>query len=141
MSLHELRELAVNGQPESSKREALMRLLEQIVEECECAGIRGAIWVGGSFMSTDPEPADIDIALCEPADAVRKRSDSQANLLDRLNEGRIPNCDSYLISAVLPTDLGYKAYIDIVNKFRSSRSGKPRGVARIFLSTTDRRQG
>jgi len=85
-----------------------MQLLEQIVEECERAAIRGAIWVGGSFMSTAPQPADLDIALCEPADAVRNRPDSQSSLLRRLAEGTIRSCDSYLITAVLPTGPGYR---------------------------------
>jgi hypothetical protein len=69
MDMPGLRRLAVVRFPDSFTRPAIMTHLEQIIDRINASGIRGEIWVDGSFLTEKLNPEDVDVLLAIDAAA------------------------------------------------------------------------
>lgn len=83
-SLDELRALTVDAFPESVRRRALFNTFTIYFELLQSCGLRGVIWVDGSFMCKKPEPQDIDLVVVYDSACVDALSESALEVLNGL---------------------------------------------------------
>lgn len=58
--------VAVDAFPGNEKRESLYQSLSMWIASLGAAGVTGTLWLDGSFLTSKPEPSDIDIVLWHP---------------------------------------------------------------------------
>jgi hypothetical protein len=88
MTLEEVYQLTV-AHPRfglSRSRAILMRGLWILVGCLSSVGIRGKLWVDGSFVTEKIDPADIDIVVCIEAGFLDTASEGQLGVLDWLGD-------------------------------------------------------
>jgi hypothetical protein len=61
MTLVDLRGKAVTAMPSSKRRKPVMDGLEKVVERLTRVGVKGSVWVDGSFLTKKIDPDDSDI--------------------------------------------------------------------------------
>lgn len=67
-TLPELRVRCVDAFPLSSTRDRIMTCLEHITGVLSDAGMKGKLWVNGSFLTNKIDPDDSDVVLCMKSD-------------------------------------------------------------------------
>lgn len=72
--------LAVAPYPNDAKRAYLYQQLCAWVSELQALGVKGTLWMDGSFMTEKPDPSDIDCVLWFPAWASGRAQPSQLEL-------------------------------------------------------------
>ena len=94
----------------SVTRPILTKQLEQFIDELRTLGLKGELWVDGSYVTAKPDPGDVDLvfvpdAVCLPA--------FQANitriqlLFAQLGAKAIYNCHAFLVDPTQKNDLAY----------------------------------
>lgn len=101
LTLAQLHDLAVAPFEEDVKRLELFQKLSVWAEAVQAAGIRGQLWVDGSFLTEKDEPGDIDCILWSPRweDPSFNTPDSNAQLsrlFDHAHAEAIYGLDFYL---------------------------------------------
>jgi len=133
-----LRRLCIDELPRSDARLRHMQALERLILDLEEATVPGEVWVGGSFMTTDPDPSDLDVAVVVPVGTCDHPTERQRQVLLRIQEADYEGCDSYLLSDCPPGHPHHRpeAIRDLESKLAGSRAGHPRGVAVIVLAAS-----
>ncbi|SEI90849.1 hypothetical protein SAMN04244572_04133 [Azotobacter beijerinckii] len=83
-TLDDLRQLTVQGFPESTRRPALFSALTIYLELLENTGLKASVWIDGSFMCTKREPDDIDIVVVYDPSSANKISESAMPVVNSL---------------------------------------------------------
>src|SRR5688572_8256546 len=75
IALDGLRSQGVHPFPNSSSRRRLFNSLSTLTHTLESAGLMGQFWLFGSFVTTQPEPHDIDLIVAVPPRCVANPTD------------------------------------------------------------------
>lgn len=142
---NELEQLCVTDFPLSQSRALIFAGLRRIVDLLVNAGVRGELWVDGSYLSRKIEPGDVDIVLnvdlgfLAGASVAQQAMISGFNSSDRTLRAEIKrdySCDSYFFCDV---PIGHPLYpgIDMrqywLSQFGSDRSGNAKGIAVLSI--------
>jgi hypothetical protein len=94
----------------SVTRPTLTKQLEQFLEELRTMGLKGELWVDGSYVTDKPDPGDIDLVyvpdtVCLPA--IQSNHARIHQLFAMLGAKAIYNCHAFLVD---PSDKHNLAY-------------------------------
>ena len=132
MTLDGLRTLCVGGFKGSSSRNSIMDAVADAVARAEGAGLRGDLWVDGSFLTRtwNPDDADLLLAVCGTECDV---ADNHGVLKTWLGDCDNTPCDAYVWYRYPE---GHPQHYDSSTKrvywhhqFGLSRSNQPKGIA------------
>jgi hypothetical protein len=134
VGLEGVRRLCVHRFPQSVTRPRIMQGLDEVVAMINRSGIRGEVWVDGSFLTDKLNPDDVDIIL------VLTRKDYDGLLVDQRSFFRWfrttslqqqYRCDNYgvVFDDGVPESEWLKAYW--LRQFGFSRSDDMKGLAVI----------
>jgi hypothetical protein len=84
MSLERLEEICVSNFPLSQTRRAIADGFREVVRRIVEAGIKGELWINGSFLTENIDPGDIDFFVIVPARFYDRGSDHQKYVLEWL---------------------------------------------------------
>lgn len=133
-ALEELQALCVDKFPFSASRGRLMTGLQTMFELLTRDGIRGNLWVDGSFLTEKLEPNDIDVVLEVTEAMLAGATQAQKNRLrwfgsqedaDAIQERRAYGCDCYVFSEA-PGGSRWRDYW--MRQFGRDRSKHPKGI-------------
>ena len=101
LTLPQLHELAVAPFPSDTRRQELFDKLSTWIEAIHSAGVRGVLWLDGSFLTQKPRPEDIDCVLWSPEWATpmgvaAENQQQLQRLLDKPTAKAIYGLDFYL---------------------------------------------
>lgn len=126
-----------------TRRQILFSGYEQLLEAMQIAGMPARQWIGGSFISAEPDPGDIDlVSYCTVADYERLLPETRA-LLKQYFLGKKTaahcHCDSYF--AVCPTDGKHSTDFETIERYwrrklGHDRAARPKGIVLRELSPT-----
>jgi hypothetical protein len=136
MDMLGLRRLAVVRFSDSFTRPAIMTHLEQVVERINASGIRGEIWVDGSFLTEKLNPEDVDVLLAVDAGAYAAMSPAQKMFFRGFQAVSLfptHHCDNYaaVIDATRPDGEWLHAYW--LRQFGFSRADEMKGIVTIHI--------
>nr|WP_145680535.1 hypothetical protein [Azospirillum brasilense] len=139
MSLVNVRQLCVDEFPLSSTRAPIMDGIENVINVLMSSGVRGRIWVDGSFMTQKVNPEDVDILLEISADNYDNGSYNVKRAADwvgsNLKETHL--CDSYLLVSYPPGHQfhpeGQFVLAYWMRQFGFSRSDQMKGIGVVNL--------
>jgi hypothetical protein len=97
INLSDLRQLCVNHFPLSKTRSHIMAGLEKIIKKLKINGIKGEVWINGSFVTEKINPEDVDLVLRVSADFYDNATQKQRDTVDWLSSN-LKNtyfCDTY----------------------------------------------
>ncbi|MBW3543480.1 MAG: hypothetical protein KY476_24780 [Planctomycetes bacterium] len=99
LDLAQLHTLCVDGFPESTTRAELMHSLEDIATRLRSSGVRGELWIGGSFVTEKLDPDDVDVVLRRQASSCDDWTLEERAAVDWLASGLAEShrCDTYLL--------------------------------------------
>lgn len=86
MTISQLRELTVTPFPAPSTRHAIFAEFEAFVAELQSRSFRCEILCNGSFVTTSPDPSDIDVVVRIDHDFNDQLATDQAAFFDSLND-------------------------------------------------------
>lgn len=116
--------------------------LEVIFEQLRVAGITsGTVLVDGSFLTEDPDPADVDLAICVSNEYYDAGSKRQQQLLRELDEDKDLKgclfCDVHLVLRFPQGHLywtsGENQELHFLKLFGTDRQGNEKGIAVLDL--------
>ena len=126
MSAGELVAVAVNPFPESKTRRGLWQAFECWRADLEAREVVSEIWLAGSFLSTKPEPRDLDVVLILHADRVEAMADDAISGFD----GALAEAIAGGISPSLAFDQDFAMRTYLQGLFAFFDDGiTPRGIA------------
>jgi hypothetical protein len=138
MTLGDLRAMCVAAFPLSTTRPPIMDGVEQVVNRLIGAGVKGHLWVDGSFLTEKIDPNDVDCVL--PFDAAIQRGTPEGDAIEWLAVS--PQraqfyCDAYCFP-VYPNGHplyahGVMAATYWVRQFGWSRGQDVKGIATVRL--------
>ncbi len=117
---------------DSPRRRLLASHLRLFISKLESLGVKGELWIDGSFSTKNPHPVDIDLLLVISRTTLENLSPSNLNELNGLasNQGRPYvrirwNCDLYVIES--SDFVGRKYYENLFsnNPDQSNKKGIP----------------
>jgi hypothetical protein len=112
----------------SDRRFRLYEGLKRLCEEARRSGIVRRILIGGSFVTSKPEPNDFDcIVVLDPSINRQELRPREYNIASRRTACRLFGGD------VFPVVDGSPEYDEIVNLFQSTRGGERIGIVEIDL--------
>jgi hypothetical protein len=134
MDMPGLRRLAMVRFPDSFTRPAIMTHLEQIIDRINASGIRGEIWVDGSFLTEKLNPEDVDVLLAIDAAAYAAMSIAQKRFFNGFQAASLfatHHCDNYaaVIDPARPDGEWLHAYW--LRQFGFSRADEMKGIVTI----------
>lgn len=100
MSVPELHKLCVDGFPLSTSRNDIMTGLKAVIQHLIDNGVKGSLWVDGSFMTQKIDPGDVDVVLQVEAAFRDTCGPEPATAMDWLSDNLKDShrCDSYLFT-------------------------------------------
>ena len=145
-TLDELELLCVDGFDLSRTRQGIMEGLRRMAARLESGGVRGDLWVDGSFLTEKIDPEDVDIALRVSEAQVSNPGPGQGALINWLGS-RDPaivaqtkgdySCDSFVFYE-LPVGHPHHPGFDIreywINEFGKSRRNELKGIVVLLIS-------
>jgi hypothetical protein len=84
MSVDELKTKVVDAFPLSGKRPQLWQHFIEVLDQIKKAGLKGEIWVDGSFLTEKINPGDVDFVFDVPVHLLEKPTPQQEELLHKL---------------------------------------------------------
>ena len=143
VTLDELRQLCVTAFPRSTRREGIMDCLEYVVSVLRDAGIRGKLWIDGSFLTDKDDPDDSDVILCMDGTFADNMTPEQQSVeswfgdpAQHLHEWLM--CHSFSIARWPEGHLNHEAgewnYAYWLRQWGFTRSDIPKGIAVIELT-------
>jgi hypothetical protein len=143
MTPGQVKELCVARFPDSRRRPLVFAGLSSFLAELSSAGVKGEVWIDGSFVTEKLEPADCDLVVCAdgalldiaaPAmqDFLRRRFDTE-----RAQVKAAYHCDVYIFPEYPAShmlhgiSLQRRAYWQ--KQFGFDRSKQPKGMAVVTL--------
>jgi hypothetical protein len=134
MTLKELRALCVERFPLSRTRADIMLGLEKAIVRMGEEGIRGRLWVDGSFLTEAINPKDVDVVLVIPRSLWTHAPAALHAAIRRVQDGKLKDeflVDSYVFmespesSDMHEYDLGqYELYFDWFGRNRPKNVDK-----------------
>ena len=133
-TLEKVQGLCVDALPFSASRVRLMAGLRAMVDLLTTDGIRGNLWIDGSFLTTKLEPNDVDVVLEVSEAMIASATHFQKNRLkwfgskqpaDRNHKLRDYTCDCYVFSDD-PGSTRMRHYWK--GQFGCDRSNNPKGI-------------
>lgn len=142
MTLDEIRGLCLETfDPLSRQRERVFDALEGVIRRLVSLGLRGELWVDGSFLTEKPEPKDFDAVLfCDSGLLDGLRSDQFDYIATLLKGYSGPNpvpefCDVYLVTRYPDGHAAKPGEVDLTRYwsklFGTSREGSSKGIAAL----------
>lgn len=124
-SLDELRERF----GETSRRRALLKNLDQYLNELRKWPVAQAVIVDGSFVTEVEEPNDIDLVLIlrDDYDLSRSVSPFEYNLRSRRRVQKIFGLDLFVVR---PNSVDYDRFVDFFSQIRN-QPGQTKGLVRV----------
>ena len=110
MTLDDLAQMAVHKFPRPALRPSHIECLRVILRELSTFQTKGELWIDGSFLTTKPDPRDIDIILRMRAEQYNSRSTAKRAFIDWLCSAeakRRMNCDVNDLIEYPETDTRY----------------------------------
>ncbi|MCP5411676.1 MAG: hypothetical protein H6924_06020 [Alphaproteobacteria bacterium] len=131
-----LERLCVSRFPESVNRAALMGNLRKVLETMQSNGLRGKVWVDGSFLTEKLNPDDVDLVFVVTKAELAALDGAQREFLSRFaNANLAPHyrCDHYVYvqDDSAPESEYMHAYW--LRQFGFSRGQDMKGVAVVTL--------
>lgn len=121
---------------DSPKRRLLASHLRLFIGKLHSLGVKGELWINGSFSTKNPNPMDIDLLLVISRSALADMTVENQRGLDELtnNSGREYvrmrwNCDLYVIES---SDIGQRRYYEELFS-RNPDSLSKKGIPVIIL--------
>jgi hypothetical protein len=114
------------------RRKELCGKFREWLKAVKDTGVPLEIWVGGSFVTYKPEPADVDIACIMNVDRVRSLEPTALGYFIRLLKTDAVKL-KYGCHVFSVREGNFSDYNYWVDFFGHSRDGAPQGIARIFL--------
>ena len=90
-----LRRLCVDRFPQSITRKTIMAGLEAVLDLLNQNGMRGDVWVNGSFTTEKLNPDDCDLIFMTSTEAVRAFSPAQRQFYEWFNRRFFPPSRKY----------------------------------------------
>lgn len=114
--------------------------LEALIGVLVTLGIKGDLWVDGSFATQKIDPEDVDVVLCLDEHAYNSLSVAQDWFLSWWVDNNLRpgyGCDTY-VSAIMPTGHPVRAESEKERRywrdwFGKTRTGIPKGIISIGL--------
>jgi len=128
------RRLCVDRFPESFTRSRILKNLEDKISEINQQGIRGNIWIDGSFLTEKLNPDDADIALVISSGILRSLTPLQRQYFDTFRSTSYYDqyrIDNYGIVLDLATAEGQWLQAYWLRQFGFSRSDEMKGILQI----------
>jgi hypothetical protein len=100
MTLAEVHARCVTAFPLSTTRLAVMAGLEKFVGMLRAQGVRGELWIDGSFMTSKIDPEDADVVLVVQSSFYEHGTEAQQALVDLIAVADFkPDyfCDAYVL--------------------------------------------
>lgn len=88
LSLSEIKAKCADAFPNSARRRHLLQCLEKFVQAYLTSGICCEIWLDGSFLTTKPDPSDLDVTVILDADVPDLLTEEQQRLIDDTSQSR-----------------------------------------------------
>lgn len=131
-----LRRMCVERFPQSITRPAIMRGLEELLELLNKNGMRGEVWVNGSFTTEKLNPDDCDLIFMTSMDVVRAFTPAQRNFYEWFNRVKLKSshrCDNYALAQDEnhPASEWFVAYW--LRQFGFSRTDEMKGLAVVKI--------
>jgi hypothetical protein len=131
-----LRRLCVDRFPASIVRRGLMDRLEAVISLMQQNGMRGDIWIDGSFVTEKLNPYDVDLMLWVKLDDYRRMTPAQLSFFNWFRTTSLKNqykCDNY--GVILDRSQAEAEYMFAywLKQFGFSRSEHMKGLAVIKL--------
>lgn len=124
----------------STTRDKIMRGLERVVYTLNnCYGLRGELWLDGSFLTEKIDPKDVDYLLCVPSDIYDRDTTARTTVDWASHEDRLFShyCDGYKWVEYLPGHPLFNRAVrdrtDWINWYGHSRAGVPKGIVVVSL--------
>lgn len=138
MTLGDVRSLCVGAFPLSRTRDRIMVGLELVARKLHSGGIKGQIWVNGSFLTEKIDPADSDVLLCLKDSFCQSATESQLRRIEWMQSVKKRHlCDGYLLIEypeghhLYPLTEWNRAYW--IRQFGFTRGNEVKGIAVIDL--------
>ena len=101
LTMSKVRNICVDSFPLSTKRDGIMKNLEHVHSELTGVGIKGDLWIDGSFVTEKIQPNDVDLLLNVDLEFLNNRTIEQEKVLmwyinDDLRMQY--QCDSYFLA-------------------------------------------
>ena len=131
----ELRQLCVDGFPQSVRRPKIMEGLDQVVWELSDLKLIAEVWVDGSFLTQKIEPDDSDVVVCIKEDFLKTATREQNIWLREFQKNRKGfkdkfYCDLYIhVEYDHATSEWMRAYW--VRQYGFSRNNEMKGIVVI----------
>jgi hypothetical protein len=130
-----VRRLCVVRFPDSVTRRSIMAGLERVIEAIQVAGIRGEVWIDGSFLTEKLNPDDSDIILVLTKDELSKMDAKQLEFIRQFASSNLSTthkCDNYVLVRD-DTVFAEWNYAYWLRQFGFSRSDQMKGLAVVKL--------
>lgn len=99
LSLGDIEQVCVDPFPLSTSRPAIMSGLRTFVQRLEEDGVKGKLWIDGSFLTEKIDPKDVDILLLYDGVAYNTGAVAAHDRVDWViaNQKDTLKCDSYIL--------------------------------------------
>ncbi|MDF1601465.1 hypothetical protein PZ895_17035 [Mesorhizobium sp. YIM 152430] len=87
MTLPDIKAHFVDPFPDHPRRKHLFTLFEEFLQAVLVSGIPCEIWIDGSWLTTKPEPRDLDVTLIVEADTAQRLNADQQAFMHTVSEG------------------------------------------------------
>lgn len=115
---------------QSPRRKMLVSMLRLFIHRLRALGVKGELWIDGSFSTQNPDPMDIDLLLVIPRVTISAMSDENKKELDEITGNRTYtrkrwSCDLYAIES---SNIARRKYFEDLfskNPDKENRKGIP----------------
>jgi hypothetical protein len=139
MTREELRPICVDAFPDSLVRRRILESLFFVLDRLADGGITGEAWIDGSFLTTKPNPADVDVVFRIPGEQFDHGTAQQREAIDWVSKNLKDAllCDTFVFFVRTEDHPLYAAYQirqDYwLRQFGTDRAKQPKGIAVISL--------
>lgn len=136
MNMEALERLCVHRFPASITRPTILANLRLVLEHMQRNGMRGKVWIDGSFLTEKLNPDDVDLVFVVSAAEYQAMTDNQQAYLEWFTNTNLYDrhkCDNYVFirdDAVAEAEYTYAYWL---KQFGFSRGDEMKGLAVITL--------
>lgn len=135
MSLADARALCTGSFGASASRAAIIAGVERLVQEIQAVGLKGEVWVNGSFLTHKMNPADADVVFMIDATLIGNPTPDQIQMLQNLSTKdhfkQSHLCDAFVVLFYPPGHPFHPQFIPIFsywnNQWGFDRNKAPKG--------------
>ncbi|MBO6856457.1 hypothetical protein [Roseibium sp.] len=108
VDLMSVKKMFLDTQKNTNERRNAYYRFEVLVQALMEAAINCEIWLNGSFLTEKPDPSDTDVTVILEKDVASSLSQTQRDIIDRIEQGRfLENLDSFVFVRLLRDDEGF----------------------------------